>query len=100
MAHHFDHLATERAAALWVGHFDSTHAHYPPSVYWSWRMSPQVHARTYPWGIVLSAHAYGRVGKARRYKWLRGLLLHELLHWAGYSHRPPFARYARQLGTY
>jgi hypothetical protein len=63
-------------------------------------MSATVHARTYPWGIVLSNAAYRKVPRWRRYKWLRGLLLHELLHWAGYSHRPPFPALARLLGTY
>lgn len=49
---------------------------------------------------MLSNAAYRKVPKWRRYKWLRGLLLHELLHWGGYSHRPPFAALAKRLETY
>ena len=63
-------------------------------------MSAVIHARTYAWGIVLSWRAYNKVPRFRRYKWLRGLLLHEALHWAGYSHRPPFRALAKQLETY
>lgn len=53
-------------------------------------------ARCYHWGVVLSK-ARCR-GKGDR--WVRQLLLHELLHWAGYGHDVRFRRAAKVLGTW
>jgi hypothetical protein len=88
-----------RAEELWDQHFD--HGPRPaPFVYFSRRMARHIDGRCYPWGIVMSQQAFAAVRRKRRVKWAEGLLLHELLHWAGYSHRPPFPALARLLGTY
>jgi len=113
-AHRLDAALSARAAALWTQYFVyPTIAGAPgrpvpagrmdaPPVYWSSRLGVRapVHARTYSWGIVLSRRAVGRVRRAHRPLWLRQLLLHELLHWAGYAHDAAFRAAARRLGTW
>lgn len=96
--HRFDPEVTQFLLHLWREKF-TAEAWTFPDVYWSERMR-QVDGRTYHWGIVVSRRAFTRVGKWRRRKWLRGLLLHEALHWAGYPHNAAFYRYAKALGTW
>jgi len=86
------------AEDAWARYF-SQRTHPAPTVYLSAQM-PIADGRTYHWGIVVSRARWRRRPRAERGRWLRGLLLHELLHWAGYSHNAAFRRAAQALGTW
>lgn len=88
-----------RADQLWDAHFDHG-SRVAPYVYFSRRMARHIDGRTYPWGIVMSNRAFASIRRSRRVRWAEGLLLHELLHWAGYPHNAAFYRYAKALGTW
>lgn len=94
-----DKTATILGTQLWRRHFATTRQ--APVVRWSRHMGKTgIQARTYHWGIVLSSRQYLRVRTGQRGPYLVKLLLHELLHWAGYGHDRRFREAAKRLGTW
>lgn len=87
---------TRLAHDLWARHFDGGSS---PPVYLSPRLGARsdVEARTYHWGIVVSERWWRHERRCQH--WARGVLLHELLHWAGWKHGWRFRSAAKKLGT-
>jgi hypothetical protein len=91
-------MTQRKAVLLWSRHFIHE-GRAAPSVSWSFRMKV-ADARCYHWGIVISWYRYVKVRRSRREAWIHKLLLHELLHHAGYGHDQRFRAAAKRLGTW